>query len=30
MLDEVLKDEIQTAYRRVLEGLELTPRYGQR
>lgn len=30
MLDEPLKDEIQAAYRRVLEGLELTPRYGQR
>ncbi|MFN2330615.1 MAG: ATP-dependent DNA helicase DinG [Halomonas sp.] len=30
MLDEALKDEIQTAYRRVLEGLDLTPRYGQR
>ncbi|SFH79102.1 ATP-dependent DNA helicase DinG [Modicisalibacter xianhensis] len=30
MLDESLKDEIQSAYRRVLEGLELTPRYGQR
>ncbi|MDI5936596.1 ATP-dependent DNA helicase DinG [Halomonas kalidii] len=30
MLDEVLKGEIQTAYRRVLEGLDLTPRYGQR
>ncbi len=30
MLDEALKEEIQTAYRRVLEGLELTPRYGQR
>ncbi|WP_136064907.1 ATP-dependent DNA helicase DinG [Modicisalibacter radicis] len=30
MLDEALKDEIQAAYRRVLEGLELTPRYGQR
>ncbi|MFW6345444.1 MAG: DEAD/DEAH box helicase, partial [Halomonas sp.] len=30
MLDEALKGEIQAAYRRVLEGLELTPRYGQR
>ncbi|MBE0488496.1 MAG: ATP-dependent DNA helicase DinG [Halomonas sp.] len=30
MLDEALKGEIQTAYRRVLEGLDLTPRYGQR
>ncbi|MBZ9556582.1 MULTISPECIES: ATP-dependent DNA helicase DinG [unclassified Modicisalibacter] len=30
MLDEALKGEIQDAYRRVLEGLELTPRYGQR
>ncbi|MDR5868227.1 ATP-dependent DNA helicase DinG [Halomonas koreensis] len=30
MLDEALKGEIQGAYRRVLEGLELTPRYGQR
>ncbi|WP_304525310.1 ATP-dependent DNA helicase DinG [Halomonas sp. I5-271120] len=30
MLDEALKGDIQTAYRRVLEGLELTPRYGQR
>lgn len=30
MLDEALKGEIQTAYRRLLEGLELTPRYGQR
>lgn len=30
MLDEALKDEIQAAYRRVLEGLDLTPRYGQR
>ncbi|MDW5375747.1 ATP-dependent DNA helicase DinG [Halomonas sp. HP20-15] len=30
MLDEALKNEIQAAYRRVLEGLELTPRYGQR
>lgn len=30
MLEESLKDEIQTAYRRVLEGLDLTPRYGQR
>ncbi|MGQ7247021.1 ATP-dependent DNA helicase DinG [Halomonas sp. V046] len=30
MLEEVLKSEIQTAYRRVLEGLDLTPRYGQR
>lgn len=30
MLDESLKEEIQAAYRRVLEGLDLTPRYGQR
>ncbi|MEQ6887683.1 ATP-dependent DNA helicase DinG [Halomonas sp. CS7] len=30
MLDEALKGEIQEAYRRVLEGLGLTPRYGQR
>ena len=30
MLDEPLKQEIQEAYRHVLEGLELTPRYGQR
>ncbi|MBB3191080.1 ATP-dependent DNA helicase DinG [Halomonas cerina] len=30
MLDEALKGEIQAAYRRVIEGLELTPRYGQR
>ncbi|MBB3231646.1 ATP-dependent DNA helicase DinG [Halomonas stenophila] len=30
MLDEALKGEIQDAYRRVLDGLELTPRYGQR
>ncbi|SEK64065.1 ATP-dependent DNA helicase DinG [Halomonas daqiaonensis] len=30
MLDEALKAEIQDAYRRVLEGLDLTPRYGQR
>ncbi|KFF50485.1 ATP-dependent DNA helicase DinG [Gammaproteobacteria bacterium MFB021] len=30
MLDETLKQEIQDAYRRTLEGLELTPRYGQR
>lgn len=30
MLDESLKGEIQTAYRNVLEGLDLTPRYGQR
>lgn len=30
MLDEALKGEIQDAYRRVLERLELTPRYGQR
>lgn len=30
MLDEALKDEIQAAYRQVLESLELTPRYGQR
>ncbi|QJQ94730.1 MULTISPECIES: ATP-dependent DNA helicase DinG [Halomonadaceae] len=30
MLDEALKGEIQEAYRRVLDGLALTPRYGQR
>lgn len=30
MLDAVLKDEIQGAYRRVLDELNLTPRYGQR
>ncbi|EWH02923.1 hypothetical protein Q427_05965 [Halomonas sp. BC04] len=30
MLDEALKGEIQTAYRRVLEAQGLTPRYGQR
>ncbi|MBZ5486745.1 ATP-dependent DNA helicase DinG [Halomonas aquamarina] len=30
MLDTALKSEIQDAYRRVVEGLELTPRYGQR
>ncbi|WP_372609893.1 ATP-dependent DNA helicase DinG [Halomonas sp.] len=30
MLDEALKGEIQGAYRRVLEALDLTPRYGQR
>ncbi|MGM0702117.1 MAG: ATP-dependent DNA helicase DinG [Pseudomonadota bacterium] len=30
MLDEALKEEIQAAYRRVLEALDLTPRYGQR
>ncbi|MBF7052605.1 ATP-dependent DNA helicase DinG [Halomonas sp. KAO] len=30
MLDEALKGEIQTAYRHALEGLGLTPRYGQR
>nr|WP_298416157.1 ATP-dependent DNA helicase DinG [uncultured Halomonas sp.] len=30
MLDEALKEEIQGAYRQVLEGLDLTPRYGQR
>ncbi|KJZ10603.1 ATP-dependent DNA helicase DinG [Halomonas sp. S2151] len=30
MLDDALKSEIQSAYRRVLEALELTPRYGQR
>ncbi|TVP43284.1 MAG: ATP-dependent DNA helicase DinG [Halomonas sp.] len=30
MLDTALKSEIQTAYRRVVETLELTPRYGQR
>ena len=30
MLDNALKSEIQEAYRRVVERLELTPRYGQR
>ncbi|RKR06327.1 ATP-dependent DNA helicase DinG [Kushneria sinocarnis] len=30
MLDTALKDEIQEAYRKVLEALELRPRYGQR
>ncbi|KPQ26102.1 ATP-dependent DNA helicase DinG [Halomonas sp. HL-93] len=30
MLDTGLKSEIQDAYRRVVENLELTPRYGQR
>nr|WP_300314988.1 ATP-dependent DNA helicase DinG [Halomonas sp.] len=30
MLDETLKSDIQGAYRRMLDGLELTPRYGQR
>jgi len=30
MLDDVLKGEIQTAYRRVVDELSLTPRYGQR
>ncbi|WP_136248515.1 ATP-dependent DNA helicase DinG [Halomonas borealis] len=30
MLEESLKGEIQGAYRRVLDGLDLTPRYGQR
>ncbi|MGY2462005.1 ATP-dependent DNA helicase DinG [Vreelandella sulfidaeris] len=30
MLDTTLKSEIQDAYRRVVENLELTPRYGQR
>ena len=30
MLDNALKSEIQDAYRRVVENLELTPRYGQR
>ena len=29
-LDSELKATIQTAYRRVLDSLELTPRYGQR
>lgn len=29
-LDPELKATIQAAYRQVLEGLELTPRYGQR
>lgn len=30
MLDESLKCEIQGAYRKVIDGLGLTPRYGQR
>ncbi len=30
MLEDSLKGEIQGAYRKLLEGLELTPRYGQR
>ncbi|QEA40131.1 ATP-dependent DNA helicase DinG [Pistricoccus aurantiacus] len=30
MLEQDLKDEIQGAYRQVLEALGLTPRYGQR
>ncbi|XKH61308.1 ATP-dependent DNA helicase DinG [Halomonas sediminis] len=30
MLDKTLKDEIQAAYRQVVERLDLTPRYGQR
>ena len=30
MLEQALKAEIQDAYRRVIDGLELTPRYGQR
>ena len=30
MLDESLKSEIQGAYRRVIDSLDLTPRYGQR
>ena len=30
MLDDALKSEIQAAYRRVVEQLSLTPRYGQR
>ena len=30
MLDNALKSEIQDAYRRVVDTLELTPRYGQR
>ncbi|MGP9466230.1 ATP-dependent DNA helicase DinG [Halomonas sp. TP35] len=30
MLDDALKSDIQDAYRRVVEKLELTPRYGQR
>lgn len=30
MLDTALKSEIQDAYRRVVDTLELTPRYGQR
>ncbi|WP_346798728.1 ATP-dependent DNA helicase DinG [Halomonas sp. Bachu 37] len=30
MLDSTLKEEIQTAYRNVVEGLDLTPRYSQR
>lgn len=30
MLDETLKNEIQSAYRRVIEARSLKPRYGQR
>ncbi|MCX2523644.1 ATP-dependent DNA helicase DinG [Larsenimonas rhizosphaerae] len=30
MLDDALKAEIQGAYRKVVEALDLTPRYGQR
>ncbi|WP_148254720.1 ATP-dependent DNA helicase DinG [Aidingimonas lacisalsi] len=30
MLNEDLKGEIQSAYRQVLEGMDLVPRYGQR
>lgn len=30
MLDNALKSDIQDAYRRVVEKLKLTPRYGQR
>ncbi|GAA3894386.1 ATP-dependent DNA helicase DinG [Halomonas cibimaris] len=30
MLDDALKGDIQAAYRRMVEALSLTPRYGQR
>ena len=30
MLDNALKNDIQQAYRNVVEKLGLTPRYGQR
>lgn len=30
MLDQAVKDEIQAAYREVIEALSLKPRYGQR